>query len=149
MTDKLKLKGTARTILTHDDGRVEVFEQHNMIVNSGFSFVISSMINSGASRPNPMGYIALGTSNTAASATDTTLGNETYRKAGTWSWTSGSNTFTITANWDRGAVLGTITEAGVFNAASGGTMLDRLIFSTPFTGASDIQYTQQFEFEVA
>lgn len=149
MTTKLNLKGTARTILTHDDGRVEVFEQHNMIVNSGFNFIISSMINSGNNRPSPMGYIALGTGDTAAAATQTSLVNETYRAAGTWQWSAGSKTFTITASWAKGAVLGTITEAGVFNSSSGGTMLDRLVFSTPFTGASDIQYTQQLEFEIA
>ena len=46
MTDKIKFKGTGRVTLTHDDGRVEVYEQHNMIVNSGFNIIISSLISS-------------------------------------------------------------------------------------------------------
>lgn len=145
----IKITGMARTILTHDDGTQEVYEQHNMIVNTGLYFIIQSMIKSGSDRPNPMGYIALGTGTTAAAATQTALVTEAYRKAGTWSWSSGSTSFTLTASWDRGAVTGTITEAGVFNASSGGTMLDRLVFSTPFTGASDIQYTQQLVFTVS
>lgn len=148
MTDKVKIKGTARAILTHDDGRVEVIEDHNMIVNSGFDMLISSLINS-SNRPNPLSYVAIGTGTTAAAATQTALANEAYRLQGTWSWTAGSKIFTITAAWARGAVLGTITEGAVFNASSGGTMFDRIVFSTPFTGASDIQYTQQFEFEVS
>ena len=148
MTDQLKIKGTARAILTHDDGRVEVIEDHNMIVNSGFDLLISALINS-SNRPSPLTHIAIGTGTTAASATHTALVNEKYRKAGTWSWSAGSKTFTITATWNRGAVTGTITEGAVFNASSGGTMFDRIVFSTPFTGSADIQFTQQFVFEVA
>ena len=148
MTDKIAIKGTARAILTHDDGRVEVIEDHNMIMNGGFDLLIGSLIKS-SDRPNPLTHIAIGTGSTATAATQTALVSETYRKAGTWSWNSGSKTFTITASWSRGQVTGTIKEGAVFNASSGGTMFDRIVFSTPFTGASDIQYTQQFEFEVA
>lgn len=148
MTDKLQIKGTARAILTHTDGRVEIIEDHNMIMNGGFDLLISSLINS-SNRPDPLGYIAIGRGTTATAATQTALVNEAYRKAGTWSWNAGTKTFTITASWATGAVTGNITEGAVFNASSGGTMFDRIVFSTPFAGASDIQYTQQFEFEVA
>lgn len=148
MTDKVGLKGTARAILTHSDGRVEVIEEHNMIMNGGFDLLISSLINS-LNRPDPLAYIAIGTGTTATVATQTSLANETYRKAGTWTWTAGSKVFTISASWNTGEVSGTITEGAVFNASTGGTMFDRIVFSTPFTGSSDIQYTQQFEFEVA
>lgn len=148
MTKEIKIKGTARAILTHDDGRVEVIEDHNMIVNGGFDLLISSLIKS-SNRPNPLTHIAVGRGTTAAAAGQTALVNEAYRKAGTWSWSAGTKVFTITATWSRGAVTGTITEGAVFNASSGGTMFDRIVFSTPFTGAADIQYTQQFEFEVA
>ena len=44
--------------------------------------------------------------------------------------------------------MGTITEGGVFNAASGGSMFDRLVFETPFTGAADTTFAMEFEFEV-
>ena len=148
MTDKLKLKGTARTIIERADGTKEVFEQHNMIMNAGFDLLISALINS-SNRPDPLGYVAIGTGTTATAATQTALVNESYRKAGTWSWNSGEKKFTITAEWNTGEVLGTITEGAVFNAASSGTMFDRIVFSTPFIGANDIKYTQQFEFEVA
>ena len=148
MTDKVGIKGTARAILTHGDGRVEVIEEHNMIMNAGFDLLISSLINS-AGRPNPLSYVAIGSGTTATAATQTALADEKYRTQGTWDWTPGSKTFTISASWAQGAVLGTITEGAVFNASTGGTMFDRIVFSTPFTGSSDIQYTQQFEFEVA
>lgn len=148
MTDKVGIKGTARAILTHSDGRVEVIEEHNMIMNGGFDLLISSLIND-TGRPDPLAYIAIGSGTTATAATQTALVDEKYRAQGTWDWTAGSKVFTITASWNQGAVLGTITEGAVFNASTGGTMFDRIVFSTPFTGSSDIQYTQQFEFEVA
>ena len=44
--------------------------------------------------------------------------------------------------------MGTITEAGVFNAATGGSMFDRLVFETPFTGAADTKFSMELEFEV-
>ena len=87
MTDKIKFKGTGRVTLTHDDGRVEVYEQHNMIVNSGFNIIISSLISS--ERPAQLSHVAIGTGTTATSETQTTLVAEKYRKAGTWTWTSG------------------------------------------------------------
>lgn len=148
MTDKVGLKGTARAILTHKDGRVEVIEDHNMIMNGGFDLLISSII-SASNRPDPLGYIAIGTGDTPTAASQTSLANETFRKAGTWTWTAGSKVFKITASWSTGEVLGIIKEGAVFNASSGGTMFDRIVFSTPFVGDSDIQYTQEFEFEVA
>lgn len=146
MTDKIKFKGTGRVTLTHDDGRVEVYEQHNMIVNSGFNIIISSLISS--ERPAQLSHVAIGTGTAATSETQTTLVTEKYRKAGTWTWVSGSKKFSIKADWDRGAVLGTITEGGVFNAATGGSMFDRLVFETPFTGAADTKFSMEFEFEV-
>lgn len=78
MTDKIKFKGTGRVTLTHDDGRVEVYEQHNMIVNSGFNIIISSLISS--ERPAQLSHVAIGTGTTATSETQTTLVAEKYRR---------------------------------------------------------------------
>lgn len=146
--DKIKLKGTGRAILRYDDGRVETIEQPNMIVTSGFNFLISSLIKSGADRPNPMSHVAIGSGSTASTASMTALVTETNRGAGTWSWTAGNKKFTIRTTFPKGSVTALITEGGVFNAASGGTMLDRLVFSTPIQGSADLTYTQEFEFEV-
>lgn len=147
MTNPIKIKGTARAILEHEDGRVEVYETHNMIVTTGFNMIIKSLINS-TSRPDVLSHIAVGTGTTVSTASMTTLVTETHRAAGTWSWSEGDSKFTISTTFAKGAVTDKITEGGVFNASSGGTMFDRVVFETPFQGASDITYTQQFEFEV-
>lgn len=77
-------------------------------------------------------YIAIGTGTTAAQATDTTLETETHRVAGT-----GTRVQTTVAN-DTAQLVSTfsgfsgseaITEAGVLNAATLGTLLCHQVFS--------------------
>lgn len=143
----IKMKGTGRAILTKENGEKTVYEHHNLITTAGFNFLIKSII-SGTGRPNVLSHIAIGTGTTAANVSQTALVSETNRGAGTWTWSEGSKTFKITTAFDRGAVSGTITEGAVFNAATGGTMFDRVVFATPITVGTDVQYTQEFEFEV-
>lgn len=147
MTNEIKLKGTARAKLVHDDGRVEVYETHNMIVTTGFNLVIASITGVGT-RPDVLSHIAIGKGTTSTAASQTALATEVKRQSGTWTWTPGSSKFTISTTFPKGSVTDLITEGGVFNAASGGSMFDRVVFEHPFQGASDITYTQEFEFEV-
>lgn len=144
----VKLKGVGKAILTYPDGHVEVFENGNMIVNSGLELLIGSLINTGANRPNPLSYVAIGTGAGVTTAAMTALVTETNRASGTWTHTSGTNTFKITAAFARGAVVGTIKEGGVFNAASSGTMFDRVLFTSAIPVTSDVAYTQEFTFTV-
>lgn len=147
MTKELKFKGTARARLKFDDGREEVVEQGNMIVNSGFDLIINSLIST-ESRPDTLSHVAIGTGDTATSSSMTTLVNETHRGFGSWNWTQGSKVFTISTTYPKGSVLDLISESGVFNASSGGTMFDRVVFTSPVQGTADMTYTQEFEFEV-
>lgn len=144
----MKLTGKSRLIVRHEDGRVETTETHNLILNGGFDFVISKMITTDSSAP--MKYVAVGTGTSETAATMTGLQTETNRTQGTWDWTSGQadKTFKITATFAQGAVTGTITEAGVCNAASAGTFLDRVLYDTPISGGSDTTVTVEFEFGV-
>lgn len=116
------------------DGRREVFKSPNTIVSAGKAGLASRINGSGAAAA--FEYLAVGTGATAVSAGDTTLGAETVgsglsRVLGTLSrvTTSVTNdtariatTFTVT-----GSVA--ITEIGIFNASSAGTMLCRTVFS--------------------
>jgi hypothetical protein len=70
-----------------------------------------------------MSYIAAGTSNTAASASDTALGAEAFRKQG--SVTSSTNILQNTVTYLPGDGTGVIQEVGLFSAVSGGTMFAR------------------------
>lgn len=120
--------GAMTATLLKANGETEVFHKDNIIVNAGFDF-IADAIGKSASRPNAMGYIAIGTGTTAAVATQTTLVTESARAAATYAHATGSKVLTFTTTFAAGAGTGAITEAGVFNASSGGTMLDRVVFN--------------------
>lgn len=142
--DTLKLKGTMTAVLTKEDGTVETHYKDNIIVNVGFDFIAAAIGNSGA-RPACMGWIAVGTGVTAAAATQTALVTELARGAATYAHTA--KTFTFTTTFAAGTGTGAITEAGVFNsqAASSGTMFDRVVFSVINKGAADtLQVTFTF-----
>lgn len=106
----------------------------NLITNAGRA-AISGLIN-GSGAPAAFTYIAVGTGTNAASASDTTLQTETStsglaRAAGTVSLVTTSITNdtaqvskTFTAS---GSVA--VTEAGLLNAASTGTLACRQVFS--------------------
>lgn len=108
----------------------------NIIVNGGFDFVADAIGNS-SSRPGVMGWIAVGTGTTAAASTQTALVTEIKRNASTYAHTAGTKVFTFTASYAAGDATGALTEAGVFNAASGGTMFDRVVFPVVNKGADD------------
>lgn len=149
MSETAKIKSRVYATVEYDDGHKELIEQgHNLVTTAGFNMLIRSITGVDGARPDVLSHIGIGTSATAVSAAQTTLQGEVARKSGTWDWSEGNSKFTISTTWERGAITALIKEGGVFNAATGGTMFDRIVFETPFQGASDIKYTQHFEFEV-
>lgn len=105
----------------------------NLVVAVGKAFVASRMA---GTTDAVMSHMALGTSSTAAAAGDTALVAEVGRVALASASASG-NEVTYTASFPAGTATGAITEAGIFNAGSAGTMLARTVFSPVNKGASD------------
>lgn len=106
----------------------------NMVVNAGFAG-IASRIN-GAGGEAAFTYIATGTGTTAAAVTDTTLVTELStlglsRAAATASRVTTTVTNDTAQLVNTFSVTGTaaVTESGVLNAASAGTLLARQVFS--------------------
>lgn len=88
-----------------------------VITNAGLNMIRDSL--SGANNPL-ITYVALGSSNTAPSASDTQLGNETFRKAVT-SYTNGGSSGEILINMylAPGDDVGdNIEEVGFFGGSS-------------------------------
>ena len=83
-----------------------------------------------------MTHMAVGTGTTAAAAGNTTLVSETDRNALT-STTVTNNEIAYVCTWAAGDATAALTEAGIFNASSGGDMLCRTVFSVVNKGASD------------
>jgi hypothetical protein len=80
--------------------------------------------------------MAIGTGSTSPSASDTQLGTQTGRVSLSNSVVS-TNTITYTASFPAGTGSGAITEAGIFNASSSGTMLCRTTFPVVNKAAGD------------
>lgn len=147
MEQKLKLKGTHIGILRHLDGSVEVNRKDNLILNAGFDF-IADAIGKGSDRPACMAYTAVGTGATDVEATQTGLAKELARKAATYSHTAGTKVFEFVTKFNAGEATGAITEAGICNAATGGTFLDRVTFNVINKGADDT-YESHFQFTLS
>ncbi|MDI9234730.1 MULTISPECIES: hypothetical protein [Limnohabitans] len=134
--ETMQLQGAMTLIVRRASGDIETVHKDNIIVNVGFDF-IADAIGKSASRPSVMGFIALGTGTTAAAASQSALVSELDRNAATYAHTTGTKAFSFTADFPAGDGTGAITEAGVFNAASGGIMLDRVVFPVVNKGADD------------
>lgn len=96
----------------------------NLVVTTGLVYIANRMVGTSAS---VMTHMAIGTGTTAAAISQTTLIKEVSRVALTGSTNVGS-TITYNATFGSGKGTGSIVEAGVFNAASAGTMLCRTVF---------------------
>lgn len=134
--DEMPIKGRLTIVVRDVDGRVKQrVDTTNLVVTAGKNHVADQLASAPAQAA--MGWMALGTGTTAPAAGDTALGTEIDRNALT-SRTATTNVVTYVGNWAAGdATNAAITEAGVFNAASAGTMLVRATFTAINKGASD------------
>lgn len=116
---------------------------HNVITDAGRSALRGHIADSTV---NVWKYMAIGTS-TGGGASSTTLENEYSRYAGVYA-TVGSFNFTLTFTWTAGNFSGqTITEFGVFNDPTTGTILnyDDSFSRGPLTGTDSLQVIANFQ----
>lgn len=131
--EQLKVTGAVVVEITGSDGRVkDRREIKNLVVTAGKTFIAARMVGT----PTAMSHMAVGAGTTAAAAGDTALGSELGRVA-LASATSTGAVVTYTATLPAGTATGAVTEAGTFNASSGGTLLCRTVFSVVNKGADD------------
>jgi hypothetical protein len=88
--------------------------------------------------PNQMSHMALGEGVTSPALADTGLGSQLGRVSLTTAGGSPSgDTVTYAATFPAGTATGAVTEAGIFNNSTGGTMLCRTTFAEINKGADD------------
>ena len=116
----------------------EVREVNNLIVNGGLEMLASRLKDASTTVPS---HMAVGIGTAAAVGSQTALVSESARVA-----FSNSNLVTTNVTGDSlqyiatfgaGVATGTLTEAGIFNAASSGTMFSRTVFAPINKTASD------------
>jgi len=132
--DKVGLKGKVKIrIYKAKTGEIIEEEFENLVVNAGKAEV-AKLIGSGLGG-TAFSYIAIGTGTTAEAATDTALEAELKRKAATVSSVTTNVTddtaqFEASFSSDDGlSGSSDVTEYGLFNDATAGTMLSRVVQS--------------------
>ena len=135
INDNLKLRGDVALVLKDKDGKIkDSREINNLVVSAGLTFICSRMAGTSA---GVMSHMALGSSTTAASASQTDLVSILGSREALDSTSASSNTITYVSSFEAGEGTGAVTEAGVFNAASSGTMLCRTVFPVVNKQADD------------
>lgn len=144
--DDVKIKGAIILTVKHKNGSVETRRKDNLILTAGFNFICDAIAN--PQRPALMGFTAVGTGTTAVAASQTGLVSELLRKEATYTHSTNSKVFTLTTTFNAGEATGAITEAGICNAESGGTFLDRVNFAV-INKAEDDTMTTTFQFALS
>jgi len=135
INENLKLSGQLNIVLRDKDGNIkEERIEKNLVVATGLTFIASRMKDATATAMTHMG-LGSGTSNAVAGQTDlvSLLGSREVLD----STTASSNTIVYVSSFEAGDATGAVTEAGIFNAASSGTMLCRVKFNVVNKAADD------------
>ena len=131
--ETIKAKGELNIKLFGPDGKLKG-EQNvpNLVVTTGKTFIAARMVGT----PTAMSHMAIGSGTTDPAVGDTALQTELGRVSLTSSASAGA-VVTYIASFGAGTGTGAVTEAGILNASSGGTLLCRTEFSVINKGADD------------
>ena len=133
--DAMKAKGRLNIVLKDKNGQVkDTREVDNLVVNTGLAYIASRMKDT---TDDAMSHMALGSGTTAAAAGDTALESQLGSREALDSTTVTSNAIEYVASFEAGDATGAVTEAGIFNASTAGTMLCRTVFSVVNKAADD------------
>ena len=129
INENLKLRG--KLSIAINDKIVK--ETDNLVVTAGKGYVASRMKDATATA---LSHMAVGTNTTNPAVGDTTLGTEVARVALTSTTVSGV-TVVYVGTYPAGTGTGALTESGILNASSGGTLFCRTEFGIISKSASD------------
>ena len=136
LEDFLEMRGSVRFELRDEHGvlKEERFVD-NLVVTVGKTHIATRMV---GTTQAVMGWIEVGTNNTAPAAGDTTLNTAVGgSRTAMSSYSNAGAVVTAVATLGAGVGTGALVEAGIFNASSAGTMLCRTIFSVINKAAGD------------
>jgi hypothetical protein len=151
LNEALDMRG--RLTVQIRDALNELLEQidvHNSIVSDGRDLVAKMFIGEPI---DPISHVAVGTGTTPVDpATDAQLGSELFRKAidpvdpsqHLGPAADNKKKVTLTAELDFNEANDALTEAGLFNADTGGVMYNRVVFP-PINKTTDFKLTLIWE----
>lgn len=133
-TESVQVKGNLSVVLYDHSGTVKDTRKiDNLVVAVGKEVIAARLVGNTIAVPS---HMAVGDSSTAASTSQTALGNELGRVA-LDSSSRTSNVLTYVATFPAGTGTGALTEAGIFNADSSGNMLCRTTYSAVNKASGD------------
>jgi hypothetical protein len=133
-TDFLTAKGTLGIVLTDENGNLkQELNVTNLVVDTGLDYIASRMKDATATA---MTHMAIGSGTTDPAPADTALQTQLGRVSLTSTTVTG-NSVAYIASFGAGTGTGAVTEAGIFNASSAGTMLCRTEFAVINKAAGD------------
>lgn len=131
----LKAKGKLSIVLFDAGGAVkQSVEVENLVVDTGLDYIASRMKDATATA---MSHMAIGSGTTAAAAGDTALESQLGSRVALTSTTVTDNEIAYIGTFGAGVSTGAVTEAGIFNASTSGSMLCRTVFAVVNKSASD------------
>ena len=133
--DNLKLSGQVNIVLRDKNGNVkEERTEENLVVTTGLGYIASRMKDASATA---MTHMALGSGTTTAAAGQTDIVTLLGAREALDSTTVTANAVAYVSSFEAGDATGAVTEAGIFNASTSGTMLCRVVFSVVNKAADD------------
>ena len=133
-TESVNIKGNLEVILLDENGnKKDYIKVNNLVVAVGKDVIASRLVGNTSAI---MSHMAVGSSSTTATTSQTALGTELGRVA-LDSSSRASNTITYVATFPAGTGTGSITEAGILNASSSGNMLCRTVFGVVTKASGD------------
>jgi len=135
INDTLKLRGDVSIKLYDKNGKIkDQREITNLVVNSGLAFICSRMA---GTSPAVMTHMGVGSGTTSAAAGQTALVSQLGSREALDSTNASANTIVFVCSLEAGDGTGAVSESGIFNAASSGTMLARVTFPVVNKQADD------------
>jgi len=107
------------------DREMRISFGENIVTNTGLIVALTRLKDTSY---GAISHLAIGTSSTAESATQTTLGSEKVRKSATVTVDTSNYKIKAEASFSSSEINGT-QEVGIFNASSGGQMIARKVLS--------------------
>jgi hypothetical protein len=156
-TESIELKGQLRLSLTDRDGNTVLTQTaHNKVVTSGRDLVAKLFSN--VENTATVGFVAVGTGDKEVSESDAALATQLGDRKALGNFDvnkdlstvgSGDNArrkITRTVELDFAEANGELREAGLFTAATGGVMYNRVVFPT-VTKTSSFKLTLVWEIQ--
>lgn len=147
MIDKIGWQGIWNIqIKNKDTGQIEETQIKNRVMNAALDELLKVL--QGNTTDLEVAYLALGTSNTAVTDTQTQLGTEIFRTQLQSSSKTGTGELTSLFIVLDSEAVGQIEEIGIFGgssasaSANSGTLISRILWSRNKTASEEIQFTR-------